>query len=62
MEVIARGTSITHIVNGNVVLRATNSRQVIDGKEVPLTRGKIQFQSEGAEVFYRKIEIKVFNE
>jgi len=24
---------------------------MIDGKEVPLTRGKIQFQSEGAEVF-----------
>jgi len=62
MEVIARGANITHIVNGKVVLRAANSRQVIDGKEVPLTRGKIQLQSEGAEIFYRKIEIKVFNE
>ena len=60
MEVIARGDSMTHIVNGEVVLHATHSRQVIDGKEVPLTRGKIQLQSEGAEVFYRNIEIKLF--
>jgi hypothetical protein len=60
MEVIARGDSMTHIVNGEVVLHATNSRQVIDGDEVPLTRGKIQIQSEGSEVFYRNIEIRLF--
>jgi len=47
-------------MNGEVVLQATHSRQVIDGKEVPLTRGKIQLQSEGAEVFYHDIEIKLF--
>jgi len=33
MEIIARGDSMTHMVNGKVVLHATNSRQVIDGKE-----------------------------
>jgi hypothetical protein len=31
---------------------------VVDGKTVPLTKGKIQLQSEGAEVFYRNIEFK----
>jgi hypothetical protein len=51
------GTSV-HIVNGKVVMVLTNSRQVVDGKEVPLTRGKIQIQSEGAEVFYRNITIR----
>jgi len=60
IEVIARGDSVVHMVNGEVVLRATNLRQVVDGKEVPLRRGKIQLQSEGAEVFYRHIEIKSF--
>lgn len=58
MEVIADGATVSHIVNGHVVLRATNLRQVVNGREVPLTRGKIQIQSEGAEVFYRKIEIE----
>ena len=59
MEVIAHGNSITHIVNGEIVLRATNSRQIVEGREIPLTRGKIQIQSEGAEVFFRNIEIKL---
>lgn len=58
MEVIAQGQTIIHKVNGHEVLRVYNSRQNIDGKLVPLTRGKIQIQSEGAEVFYRNIEIK----
>lgn len=59
MEVIAHGNSITHIVNGEIVLRAINSRQIVEGKEIPLTKGKIQIQSEGAEVFFRNIEIKL---
>ena len=28
------------------------------GKETPLTRGKIQIQSEGAQVFYRNIAVR----
>jgi hypothetical protein len=36
----------------------TGSRHVVEGKEVPLTKGKIQIQSEGAEVFYRNIAIR----
>jgi Domain of Unknown Function (DUF1080) len=51
------GTSV-HVVNGKVNMILTNSRQKIDGKEVPLTKGKIQLQSEGAEVFYRNIVIR----
>jgi hypothetical protein len=29
-----------------------------DGTSKPLTRGKIQFQSEGSEAYYRSIEIR----
>jgi len=50
------GTSI-HMVNGVVNMVIHNSRQVDDGQEIPLTKGKIQIQSEGAEVYYRNIRI-----
>jgi len=34
-----------------------NSRQSANGNETPLTKGKIQLQSESAEVFYRHVKI-----
>lgn len=58
MELIVSGANVTHIVNGKVVLMASNSSQEIDGESVPLTKGKIQLQSEGAEIYFRNIEIK----
>ena len=48
MEVFCQGDTITNIVNGFVVNIGTKSS---------LTQGKIQFQSEGAEVFFRRIEL-----
>jgi hypothetical protein len=47
-EVICDGDKITTIINGQVANSATKSS---------LTRGKIIFQSEGAEIYFRKIEI-----
>jgi len=58
MEIIADGNTLIHVVNGHEVLRMENSRQVVDGKVVPLTRGKFSIQSEGSETFFRNIEIK----
>jgi hypothetical protein len=58
MEVIADGKTLIHIVNGHEVLRVTNSRQIVDGKPVPLTRGKFSLQSEGSEAFFRNIQVK----
>lgn len=49
MEVICDGDTIINIVNGYVVNIGTKSS---------LTEGKIQFQSEGAEIFVRKFEIR----
>ena len=49
MEVICDGDSITNIVNGYVVNIGTQSS---------LTKGKIMVQSEGAEIFFRTIEIR----
>jgi len=39
-----------------MVLR--NSRYVENGTSVPLIKGKIQLQSEAAELFYKDIKIK----
>lgn len=48
-----------HIVNGEVVMILKNSRYVNEsGEIVPLTSGKIQIQSEAAEVFFKDIKIR----
>ncbi len=52
-----QGTSI-HVMNGKVTMILQNSRQLVDGKVKPLTRGKIQLQSESAEVYYKDIKIR----
>lgn len=61
VEVIIDGDTATHIVNGEIVNRCTRM-QIPDPKDpdkwVPLTKGRICFQAEGAEIFYRDIEIK----
>lgn len=49
MEVICDGDTITNILNGVVVNVGTKSS---------LTEGKITFQSEGAELFFRRIEVR----
>src|SRR5262249_26782573 len=48
LECICAGDSITNILNGTVVNAGVNAS---------LTKGKILFQSEGAEVLFRKIEL-----
>lgn len=47
-----------NIVNGHAVMILRNSRYVEDGKIIPLNKGKIQLQSEAAEVFYKDIKIQ----
>lgn len=48
-----------HIVNGEVVMILKNSRYLNeDGNYVPLKKGKIQLQSEAAEIFFKDIRIR----
>ena len=58
LELICFEDKSIHIVNGQVVMILRNSRYVKDGNKIPLVQGKIQLQSEAAEVFYKDIEIK----
>ena len=50
-----------HIVNGKAVMVLKDSRYFDGEKFQPLTEGKIQLQSEAAEVYYKDIKIKPIN-
>lgn len=52
------GQTSVHVVNGQVVMINTNCSKIENGLKLPLTKGKIQIQSEGGEFFIRKIEIE----
>lgn len=56
VEVICKGDTVKHIVNGELVGEASGLSADKEGK-TPLTKGKIVLQSEGAEVFYRNITL-----
>lgn len=58
LDLYCYGGTAMHMVNGHINMVLLNSRHPIDGKMEPLTKGKIQIQSEGAEVFYRNIRIR----
>ncbi|MFD1470368.1 DUF1080 domain-containing protein [Hymenobacter caeli] len=58
LELINVNGRSVHLVNGHVVLAVDNSGAVLSGQPQPLTHGKIQLQSEAAEVFYKSIFIK----
>jgi hypothetical protein len=49
LEVIAEGDTLTNLLNGKLVNKGTKCSH---------TKGKILFQSEGAEVFFRRIELR----
>jgi hypothetical protein len=58
LELITYGDKSIRIVNGKVVMALSNSRYMANGEAKPLVSGKIQIQSEAAEVYYKDIMIK----
>lgn len=58
LELIAVGDRAIHVVNGEVVMVLANLRAVEDAAARPMTRGRLQLQSEAAEVFYKDIEVR----
>ncbi|MBT1703322.1 3-keto-disaccharide hydrolase [Chryseosolibacter indicus] len=58
LELICFEDKSLHIVNGHVVMVLKNSHYKKDAKEIPLTKGRIQLQSEAAEVFFKDIRIR----
>jgi hypothetical protein len=65
VEVIVTGSESVHVVNGVVVARMAGMTQpdpAGSGERIPLDRGRILLQAEGAEVYYRSIEIREFDD
>jgi hypothetical protein len=57
LDLICVGGDSIHIVNGVVVMRLHNAQRLDGAAPAPITSGQISLQTEGAEVFYRNVEI-----
>jgi hypothetical protein len=58
VELIAFGPDAIHIVNGKVVMRLHGPVRIDSDRLTPVTSGPIILQSEGAEIFYRDIQVR----
>lgn len=58
IDLYCLGDTSIHAVNGTVNMVLLNSRIKTDNEISPLTSGRIELQSEGAEIYYRNIRIK----
>ena len=58
VELIAFGNDAIHVVNGKVVMRLHGPTKIDGDLPTRVTSGPLILQSEGAEVFYRDIEIR----
>jgi hypothetical protein len=63
IEVIARGDTTVHLLNGHVVNQGHNIRYrdpKTDGSTTrPITQGRIALEIEAAEIYFRKVEIRL---
>ncbi|MBN2636250.1 MAG: DUF1080 domain-containing protein [Prolixibacteraceae bacterium] len=62
IELYSFGRTTVHVVNGKVTMMNTNTGKIEDGEIIPLSSGRIQIQSEGAELFVKSIQIKSLDE
>ena len=58
VDIYCLGDSSVHVINDVLVMKLYHSRRPENGKEIRLARGKIELQTEGAEVFYRHIQLE----
>jgi hypothetical protein len=59
LDLYCHGDTAIHLINGKVMMVLYHLKQSDKGQNLlPLVKGKIQIQSEGAEIFYRNIKIQ----
>jgi Domain of Unknown Function (DUF1080) len=61
LDLYCHGDTNVHVINGKVMMVLYHSQQNANGQISQLAKGKLQIQSEGAEVFYKNIKIKSIN-
>ncbi len=62
VEVYCYGQTSVHVVNGQVTMVLSGLRHKAGNQVVPLTKGRIQIQSESAEIFWRNIDVRPITE
>jgi len=62
IELICFNGDSIHIVNGRVVMRLHDARQLGGTEPALLRSGAISLQTEGAEIFYREVELQPITE
>jgi hypothetical protein len=58
VDLYCHGDTSVHVINGKIMMVLYHSSQLEKGQVLPLVKGKVQIQSEGAEVFYKHIMIE----
>lgn len=58
LDLYCHGDTSIHVINGKVMMVLYHNRQLDNGQELPLAKGKIQIQSEGSEIYYKQIKIQ----
>lgn len=61
LDLYCHGDTSVHVINGKVMMVLYHSTQSQNGQVLPLVKGKFQIQSEGAEIFYKNITVKMLN-
>lgn len=61
LDLYCHGDTSIHVLNGKVAMVLYHNSQVDKGRITPMAKGKIQLQSEGAEIFYRHIRMQPIN-
>jgi hypothetical protein len=62
LELYCYGDTAVHVLNGKTVMVLFKSSVLQEDDLKPLKHGKLQLQSEGAELFLRKIELRDISE
>jgi hypothetical protein len=62
LDLYVHGDTSVHVINGKRMMVLYHSGQLENGTVIPLVKGKLQIQSEGAEVFYKEIMLRSLNE
>ena len=62
IDLFVYGKTSVHLINGKVMMVLSNSGQLVNKKNIPLTKGCLQLQSEGAEIFYKEIKVEPLKE
>ncbi len=57
LDLYCHGDTSVHSINGKVMMVLYHSQQYDNGNVSPLKKGRLQIQSEGAEVFYKDIKV-----